>query len=121
MVHNILDYQGNVVGQLELPDNTPADVVAAKLAPYAKAPAPEVIEDVTPRQIRQALILSGYSLAMIDSAISQLPEPTQSLARVEWEYSTMVQRNRPLVSQMAALLGVSSAQLDALFKLAKTL
>ena len=35
---NILDYQGNVIGELELPDGTPEDVWAEELAPYALTP-----------------------------------------------------------------------------------
>lgn len=35
---DILDYLGNVVGQLELPDDTPEEVWQAKLAPYAVTP-----------------------------------------------------------------------------------
>lgn len=80
-----------------------------------------VIPDVTPRQMRQALILSGVALSNIDSAIANLPEPTKSLALVEWEYSIAFERHRPLVSQVAAILGWNDSQLDALWKLAATL
>lgn len=82
---------------------------------------PDPIADVTPRQIRQAMIISGISLTSIETALSSLPEPTQSLARVEWEYSIAFQRNRPLVIQMGAMLGFTSGQLDAVWKLAASL
>ena len=36
---NIVDYLGNVVGTLELPDGTSEDTWTNKLAPYAKAPS----------------------------------------------------------------------------------
>jgi hypothetical protein len=116
-----LDYLGNKIGELELPDDTSEDVWSQKLAIYAAPPPHEVIKDVTPRQIRQALILSGVTMASIDSALSSLPEPTQSLAKAEWEYSISFQRNRQLVTQMGSMLGWSSAQLDALWKFAGTL
>lgn len=80
-----------------------------------------LLPDVTPRQIRQALILSGISLAAIDAALDALPEPTKSLARTEWEYSISFQRSRPLVAQVGQMLGWTSAQLDALWQLAGTL
>lgn len=40
---NILDYLGQVVGTLTLPDSTTDDQWAAALAPYAQAPAPPSI------------------------------------------------------------------------------
>jgi hypothetical protein len=121
MIHDILDYLGNKVGELELPDNTPQQVVSEKLALYSSAPQAEPIADVTPRQIRQALILSGITLEQIDAALASLPEPTHSLARIEWEYSISFQRHRPLVAQVGQMLGWSSQQLDALWKMAATL
>jgi len=38
MVRNILNYLGQVIGTLELPDDTTEEVWAEKLAPYAVAP-----------------------------------------------------------------------------------
>lgn len=73
------------------------------------------IPDVSPRQIRQALILAGVSLQQIEDALDSLPEPTKSLARVEWEYSNAFERNRPLVNQVGTMLGWTSEQLDNLW------
>jgi hypothetical protein len=117
---DILNYLGNVIGQLELPDNTPEEVWAAQLAMYATAPV-SVLADVTPRQIRQALLYSGISLTDIDAALNSLPEPTKSLAIVEWEYSIAFQRSRPLVEQVGQMLGWTSQQLDDLWRLAASL
>lgn len=77
--------------------------------------------DVTPRQIRQAMVLSGISMASIDAAIDALPEPTKSLARIEWEYSTMFIRSNPLVGQIGMALNKTPEELDALWALAATL
>lgn len=82
---------------------------------------PEPIADVTPRQIRQALILYGVSLASIDAALNTLSEPTKSLAKTEWEYSIAFQRNRPLVTQVGQMLGWTTEQLDALWIFAASL
>lgn len=79
------------------------------------------IPDVTPRQMRQALILSGVSIETIETALDSLPEPTKSLAKTEWEYSLAFQRSRPLVAQVGALLGWTSEQLDDLWLFAATL
>jgi len=79
------------------------------------------IPDATPRQIRQALILSGVSIEMITAALDSLPEPTRSLAKVEWEYSIAFKRNRPIVIQVGLMLGWTPKQVDDLWKLALSL
>ena len=79
------------------------------------------IKPVTPRQIRQALILSGVGLASIDAALGSLPEPIKSLAITEWEYSTLFERRRPLVQEIGSMLGWTSEQLDDLWIFAGTL
>ncbi len=73
------------------------------------------IKPVTPRQFRQALILFGIDSSLIEQAFSGLPEPDASLARTEWEYATYFERRRPLVVQLGAVLGWTSAQLDDLW------
>lgn len=119
-IRNILDHTGAVIGQLELPSETSEDVWQEKLAHFAKPPA-VVIPDVSPRQMRCALILSGISIATVDEALNGLPEPTRSLAITEWEYSLSFERNRPLVDSVSSLLGWSSEQVDELWKLAASL
>ena len=79
------------------------------------------LPDVTPRQMRQALILSGVSMDMIDTALNALPEPAKSLAHAEWEYSISFKRNRPLVNSVGAMLGWTQDQLDSLWTFAGTL
>lgn len=79
------------------------------------------LPDVTPRQMRQALILSGVELDMIDAALNTLPEPTRSLAKTEWEYSIAFKRDRPLVITVGLMLGWTPAQLDQLWEFAWTL
>ncbi len=117
-VRQILDVNGNVVGSLHLPDGTSEAVWQDKLNAYKSAP---ILGDVTPRQIRQALILSGITMDMIDEQLALLPEPKKSLAKVEWDYSIAVKRTNPLVNDMAALFGWSSAQVDALWIMAQRL
>lgn len=77
--------------------------------------------NVTPRQIRQALILSGVSISDIEAALLSLPEPQKSLAKTEWEYSIAFERDRPLVASVAQMLGWTPEQLDALWLFAGTL
>jgi hypothetical protein len=98
----------------------PAELLAdgsAVLLPAVdvEPPAPVVPSQVTMRQARAVLILAGM-LPAVEAAIDAIADPTaKALARNEWERSTVVERNRGLVSQMAAGLGLSPAQIDALF------
>lgn len=75
---------------------------------------------VTMRQARLALLGAG-KLAAVESAIAALPEPQKTAALIEWEYSNEVQRHNGFVSQLAPALGMSEAQLDALFVQAASL
>lgn len=73
-----------------------------------------VPESVTMRQARLALLGAG-KLAAVTAAINALAEPQKSAALITWEYSGEVQRNNGLVPQMAGALGMTEAQIDALF------
>ena len=75
---------------------------------------------VTMRQARRALLAAGL-LSAVETAIDALSEPERSAARIEWEYSSEVQRHNGFVAQLAPALGLSDAQLDALFVSAATL
>ena len=73
------------------------------------------LPDVTPRQIRQAMILAGVSMAQIEAAIDAMPEPNRTLAKIEWEYSTAFIRANPVVAGVGMMLGWTDEQLDALW------
>lgn len=73
------------------------------------------IKPVTPRQIRQGLILLGHSLSDVDNAIAALPEPHRSLASAEWEYSTLVFRRNQLVEMLGQAQGWTADELDNLW------
>lgn len=121
ITRNIINHLGQIIGTMDFPDGTSEEVIAAKLAVYATPPVPAALPSVTPRQIRQALVLSGVPMAMIESAIASLPEPHKSLAQIEWEYSTLFIRSNPLVNQIGAVVGWNSDQLDNLWKMAASL
>lgn len=118
---DILNHLGHKVGTLQFPDGTSEEVISAKLAVYATPPKAAEVPSVTPRQIRQALVLSGVSIPSIEAAIASLPEPQKSFAQIEWEYSTLFIRSNPLVAQIGAVVGFTSDQLDSLWKLAGSL
>lgn len=70
--------------------------------------------EVTMRQARLALFGAG-KLAAVDAAINAMSEPQKTAARIAWEYSGTVQRRQPLVLALAPSLGLTDAQIDALF------
>ena len=78
------------------------------------------VTSITMRQARLGLLQAGL-LGAVEAAIVLLPEPTQSAARIEWEYSNEVQRHNGFVSELAPLIGLSEPALDALFISAATL
>ena len=79
------------------------------------------IQLVSPRQMRIALVMSGISLDIVESAINSLPEPNRTMAKITWEYSVEFQRNNPLLVAVAPALGLTSKQVDDLFTLASKL
>ena len=79
------------------------------------------LASITPRQLRLALVLSGVDIANIDAAISVLPEPTQTLTRIEWEYAIDFERSNPMVAALGAALGLTNEQIDAIWVLGATL
>lgn len=85
--------------------------------PVQISPIPQ---SVTMRQARLALLGAG-KLAEVDAAIAALSEPTRTAAQIEWEYSNEVQRHNGIVSQLGPALGLTDAQIDALFVAAAAL
>lgn len=78
------------------------------------------IHEVTMRQARLALLQSEL-LHLVDGAIDSMDEPARSAARIEWEYSQTVERHRPFVQQLGAVLELTDEQMDDLFKMAAAL
>jgi hypothetical protein len=69
---------------------------------------PVVIPNISMRQARLALLADGL-LDDIEAAMST-PE-----YKIWWEYSTVVERNNPLVEQVLAILGKSDEEIDQMF------
>lgn len=84
------------------------------VAPEVVAPVPA---EVTMRQARLALLAAG-KLAAVEAAIDAMAEPTRTGARIEWEYSNALQRDNALVAALGPALGLSTNDVDNLFRAA---
>jgi len=83
--------------------------------PFVLHPS-DVPQEVTPRQFRLALLQAGVSPAAITQALQG-----NEAALTEWEFALSVRRDHPLIATMAAMLGKTDADVDAIFQLAATL
>ena len=103
------DFHFTVVGQGVISDVEEGDF-----------PPPEVVPvipvSVSMKSARKALILAGIPMATINAAFDAIPDATQKeLAKIDWEFSSVVLRDSSLVASMAGALGLSSAEVDGLF------
>lgn len=81
------------------------DVVLGQVPPIAAVPM---------RAAKLALIDAGL-LDAIDAAVAAMPGTDGQKARIEWQYSNTLRRDHPLMAQLSAGLGLTAAQVDALF------
>lgn len=102
------------------PNAVPISDAEAEQLRAESAPQPTVPAVVTMRQARLALLQNGM-LTQVNTAVANMPGAQGDAARIEWEFSSTVERNRPLVQALGAALGLTDAQLDDLFRLAATL
>ena len=73
-----------------------------------------VPKSVTMRQARTALFNAGL-LTTVNTAIAAMPGSAGDIARIQWEFSSDVLRDQPLVTALSSVLGLTAAQLDSLF------
>lgn len=84
---------------------------------FIAPPPPPVLppQSITMRQCRLHLMATG-KLDLVQPAIDSMPEPARSAANIEWEYGAVVQRNAPLIAQLAPVLGwATPEEIDAQF------
>lgn len=75
---------------------------------------PAVPQKVTARQARLALLGLGY-LDYVEQAIRSMTGPEGAAARIEWEYTSTIERGSPLIGALAPALGLTSEQVDMIF------
>lgn len=81
--------------------------------PAPPAPVPVA---VTPRQARLALLGAGL-LDTVEAAIAAGPRADQ----ITWEFAVDVRRDYPMIANLGTALGLTSEQVDDLFRTAATL
>lgn len=100
------------------------NVVSGQVESFPDLPAEEKVVQVPyrvqMRQARHALLGAGL-LSQVEAAIEAFPEPAKSTAKIEWEYSTTLDRDNPVVLQLIPLLGLTEQQVDQLFITAASL
>lgn len=82
--------------------------------------APAIPAVVTMRQARLALLAAGH-LDAVEHAFDSMPADVRRAAQIEWEYAGHVERASAFTQQMAAMLNLDEAALDALFLAASQL
>ena len=88
-------------------DDDDADVIA-----YLNPPTPP--PELAPYQFRAMLALSGKQ-ADLDAYIAALPDPQKTIAQAKLDYSLTFRRDNDLVLAAQQELGLTDAQLDALW------
>ena len=88
--------------------------------PPTQAEIAASIQVVSMRQARLALLAAGH-LGTVSAAIAAMTGPSGDAARIEWEFSNTVERNKPLVASMGTVLGMSESDLNNLFLAASLL
>ena len=86
----------------------------AELEALRAAAAPAPLPSLTMRKFRLGLLSAGL-LDDVNAAIDSLPEPDRSVARVEFEYAGEVVRTDPWIAALADPLGLTEAEIDALW------
>lgn len=80
------------------------------------------MRSLTARQFRLGLVNADISPSTVTAAIAGMPAgPDQDKAQIEWEYATTFNRTHPLIATVGTALGLSDAQIDALWVAAAAL
>lgn len=77
---------------------------------------PPVPVSATPRQARLALLQAG----LLDQAQAAV-DAAGPAAKITWDYALEIRREDPLIVGIGVLLGITSEQIDNLFRTANTL
>lgn len=80
--------------------------------PFVEPPA----TPITKRQLRLTLVRNGISLSTVEAAISSMPDGLEKEeAQIEWADASTFNRDHPTLLLIAAALGLTEAQVDAMW------
>lgn len=82
------------------------------------APVPD---EVPLWAFRASLVLGGVTESQVNALIAALPEPSKTVATIQWNYGNFIERGHALISQLGSDLGMTSAQIDDVFRTAASL
>lgn len=85
---------------------------------YERSLLPKIVSQ---RQLRTQLVLNGFNLDAIQTAINGLSEPDKSIAQIAWDYAITFERNSPLLVIVAQMLGLTESDIDTIFLNASSL
>lgn len=77
---------------------------------------PEPVPPITKRQLRLTLVRNGISLSAVEAAIAGMPEGLEKAeAEIEWSDASEFERSHPTLLLIASALGLTEAQVDAMW------
>lgn len=85
-------------------------------AAFTPPPPPLVVvpQSITMRQARLALLSAGL-LTSVNATVANMTGAAGQAAQITWEFSSVVNRNDALVLALGPAMGMTGAQMDALF------
>lgn len=85
------------------------------LPPFPPYEAPSTVPvRVTARQAQLCLLQSGY-LPQVQTVINALPPAVKAAAQITWDKSLYLDRDNPMLATLAAAIGLTDPEIDALF------
>lgn len=104
-----------IVTALEAEARTLRAELRPLLPPYPAYEAPSLVPvRVTARQAQLCLLQSGY-LQQVQAVIDALPPAVKAAAQITWDKSLYLDRDNPMLASLAATIGLTDTQIDALF------
>jgi len=133
MIAAVLDNDGYVVDRRSASDSVDGSVEAPDYVQHGDrlvngtwmrgnsallAPIPD---EVPLWAFRASLVLGGITQSQVDALIAGLQEPAKTVATIQWNYGNYIERWHALIGQLGAQLGLSTEQIDNVFRTAATL
>lgn len=116
----VLDENGNVIKGAIVGIPAWTEHIPAQFT-WSIVPVIAPLADLSPRQIALALLSIGITEAQVIAAINQLPSPLKEQGIIAWNRSNYFVRTEPAVAMIGTLAGLTSDQLDDIWKVGVTL